>query len=133
MNAPQERRTRQRIVTLQEGQPRFWLLRAGERAQLQDLSLEGFAVCVSTPPRSDEAFDFVIEHEGEPGTVKGRAQVVNFISRPGGGLAGCRFVELYEEGGTVLASWLAGHVIACSALPLREEDATRIVTGPSIV
>ena len=133
MDAPQERRTRQRIVTVQEGQPRFWLVRAEARSQLQDLSLEGFAVAASTPPRSDEPFDFVIEHEGEQGAVKGRAQVVNFLARAGGGLAGCRFVELYEEGGALLANWLAGHVIACSALPLREEDAARIVTGPSIV
>ena len=133
MNTPQERRTRQRIVTVQAGQPRFWLMWGGQRLQLQDLSLEGFAVAASTPPNSAEPFEFVIEHEGDSTTVSGRAQVVNHLARAGGGLAGCRFVELLGDGGPNLAKWLAGHVIACSAVPLREDEAERIVAGPSII
>lgn len=133
MNAPHERRTRQRIVTVQAGQPRFWLVWGGQRLELQDLSLEGFAVSALTPPGSDQPFEFVIEHEGDTSIVSGRAQVVNYLARAGAGLAGCRFVELFGEGEAALSRWLAGHVIACSALPLREEDAARIVAGPSII
>lgn len=133
MNAPNERRTRQRIVTVQAGQPRFWLVWGGQRLQLQDLSLEGFAVAASTPPDASEPFEFVIEHDGDASTVSGKAQVVNYLARAGEGLAGCRFIQLAGEGETTLTAWLAGHVIACSALPLREEDAARIVAGPSIV
>ena len=64
MNAPHERRTRQRIVTVQAGRLRgFWLVWGGRQLELQDLSLEGFAVSASTPPGSDQPFEFVIEHE----------------------------------------------------------------------
>lgn len=129
----QERRGRQRIVTVQAGLPRFSVSWGGQRTELQDLSLEGFAMVVSSAPASEQPFAFVIEHEGDSVAVGGTAQVVNYIARDGGGIAGCYFVALAETDRTILSRWLAGHVIACSALPLREEDAFRIVSGPSII
>ena len=128
-----ERRGNQRILTRVPGRPRFWLSWYGGREILADLSVEGFAMAVSTPPASDKPFEFLLEHEGSEGSINGLAQVVNFLSEVGGGQAGCRFVGLSEGARHQLADWLAEHVVTCASVPLSVDEAEHIVRGPSIV
>ena len=128
-----ERRGNQRILTRVPGRARFWLSWYGGREALSDLSVEGFAMPASTPPASDKSFEFLLEHEGSEGGVNGRAQVVNFIGEVGGGLAGCRFVDLAASEREQIAHWLAEHVVTCASVPLSAEEAEDIVRGPSIV
>lgn len=128
-----ERRGSQRIVTATGGQPRFWLSWQAGRVALGDLSVDGFAMAVSTPPASDRPFEFRLEREGQADSVDGLAQVVNFVASVGGGLAGCRFVGLAEDARRRIAGWLADHVVQVASIPLASEEAERIVLGPSIV
>lgn len=128
-----ERRGNQRILTNLAGRPRFWLSWQGGREALSDVSVEGFAMNLSTPPSSDKAFEFRLERDGSEGCVAGLAQVVNFLSMVDGGQAGCRFVTLAEGDRGRLAEWLADYVRDHSALPLSADEASSIVLGPSIV
>lgn len=128
-----ERRGNQRILTNVAGRPRFWLAWYGGRMALADLSVEGFAMSVSTPPSSDRPFEFLLEREGSAGGASGLAQVVNFVSTVEGGQAGCRFVEIGEDTRARIAEWLADYVRRNSAIALSVDEATSIVLGPSIV
>lgn len=128
-----ERRSHQRIVTSQSGGARFWLNWPGGRVALGDLSVDGFAMSLSSPPPSQSPFAFVLEREGSAQQAQGSAQVVNYVSAIDGGQAGCRFVELGAEARAQITAWLAEHVVAVAAVPLSSADAERIVLGPSIV
>ncbi|MCB1890459.1 MAG: PilZ domain-containing protein [Rhodocyclaceae bacterium] len=128
-----ERRGSQRIVTNLVGRSRFWLSWYGGRVLLEDLSIEGFSMAISTPPASERPFEFLIEREDTIGGVSGQAQIVNFAQGVKGGLAGCRFIDLSEDAHRQLADWLAGHVFDVAAVRVSADDAEEIVLGPSIV
>lgn len=128
-----ERRGFQRIVTNQVGRSRFWLSWYGGRVPLEDLSIEGFAISRSTPPASEQPFEFLIEREDSVGGINGQAQIVTFSADVRGGTAGCRFVELHEDAQHQLTTWLAGHVYDVAAVRVTRDDAEDIVLGPSIV
>ncbi|MCB1910061.1 MAG: PilZ domain-containing protein [Rhodocyclaceae bacterium] len=130
---PVERRSSQRIVTHQLGQNRFWLSWYAGRVLLENLSIGGFSMSLSTPPASHRPFEFLVERDGILGGVSGLAQVVNYNSHVNGGLAGCRFVSLSDEASDRLTDWLAGHVLDVAAVPVSDVEAEDIVLGPSIV
>lgn len=128
-----ERRGSQRIVTNLVGKPRFFLSWYGGRIALEDLSIEGFSMAMSTPPASERPFEFLIEREATQGGVSGQAQIVNFSCDFKGGLVGCKFVDLSEDGHLRIADWLADHVLDVAAVRVTADDAEDIVLGPSIV
>ena len=130
---PVERRSSQRIVSRQLGRNRFWLSWYAGRVLLENLSVEGFSMSLSTPPASDRPFEFLLERDGVLGGVSGLAQVVNYSSDVNGGIAGCRFVTISEDASERLTEWLAGHVLDVAAVPVSEVEAEDIVLGPSIV
>lgn len=132
LDSPVERRARQRIPVQRPGQPGFALRVEGAELELLDLSLEGFAVRLSTPPPAGHPFAFELRHGGGP--VTGRAVVVNFLrsAEPDSGQAGCRFLALEGDGAARLRAWLADCVAAASTLPLTADEATAIVSGASI-
>ncbi|MCB1927945.1 MAG: PilZ domain-containing protein [Rhodocyclaceae bacterium] len=130
---PVERRSSQRIVTRQLGRNRFWLSWYAGRVLLENLSVDGFSISLSTPPASDRPFEFLLERDGTLGGVSGLAQVVNYSSDVNGGVAGCRFLSLHEDASERLTDWLAGHVLDVAAVPVTDIEAEDIVLGPSIV
>ncbi|MDY0013402.1 MAG: PilZ domain-containing protein [Rhodocyclaceae bacterium] len=131
--APFERRARQRFITLRAGDSPFRMWLNGSEVPLDDLSVEGFSLQLSTPPSAEAEFEFVLRFEGRPGEIAGWARAVNFQRWTGSGLVGCRFVSFGGDGLARLRGWLSGHVVACSALPLSPQEAVAIVNGPSIV
>lgn len=128
-----ERRSRQRFLAQWHGEYLFWVVIAGERRPLVDLSMEGFAVQASSPPQSDQVFDFVMQHAKVPNEICGTARVVNYLNLPAGGQAGCLFVSLDAKGLTTLEDWLTAHVLLNASVPISEKEAARIVSGPSLV
>jgi hypothetical protein len=128
-----ERRKRQRFIARRDGADCFWVSFGGERLPVLDLSLEGFAVPAATPPEANREFDFVLHCDGVVEEVRGQARVVNFLASAAGGQAGCLFDGFEGEGAARLQAWLSDHVQAVSALPVTEDEAADIVTGPSLV
>lgn len=131
--APFERRSRQRFITLREGASPFRMWINGAEFTLEDVSVEGFSLHLTTPPSATGDFDFVLSFESRPGEISGRARAVNFQRGTDSGLVGCRFAGFDQDGLARLRGWLAGHVVSCSALPLTPQEAVAIVSGPSIV
>ncbi len=128
-----ERRGRQRFLATRWGQVCFWVIIDGEKLQLNDLSLEGFAYPASTPPQSGRSFSFVLVRGGVPDEIRGEAQVVNYLHEVGGGQAGCRFLTLEGDGAERLTDWLVAHVIANATVRITEKDARAIVAGGSLI
>ncbi len=128
-----ERRKRQRFIAKRRGEYCFWALIDGERLPLLDLSLEGFGIPASSPPSSDRSFHFVLQRANVPDEISGRARVVNYLSSAEGGQAGCLFDSLDGEGASRLEDWLTAHVLASASVPITEKDASRIVSGPSLI
>ncbi len=128
-----ERRGSQRIVTNLVGRSRFWLAWYGGKVLLEDLSIEGFSMAISTPPASERPFEFLIDREDSVGGISGQAQIVNYSHGIKGGLAGCRFIDLSEDAHHQLTDWLAGHVLDVASVRVTADDAEEIVLGPSIV
>ena len=87
-----ERRRIQRFLGQRRGQPYLWVTIGSERVALRDISVDGFAIAAAAPPAGGEPFDFVLQREGVPDQICGRAQAVNFIAATG--QAGCRFLVL---------------------------------------
>jgi hypothetical protein len=128
-----ERRSRQRFLAKWRGEYCFWVVIAGERLPLLDLSMEGFAVQASSPPERHQAFDFVMQHANVPSEICGTARVVNYLNTPAGGQAGCLFVSLEPNGLARLEEWLTAHVLLNASVPINEKDAATIVSGRSLV
>ena len=80
-NDSAERRTRQRFVARRRGEPCFWALLGGTRIALNDLSMEGFALQCDTPPEIGTEQAVVLQREGVPDEIRGRAVAVNHIAR----------------------------------------------------
>lgn len=140
MNAPlidpaAERRARQRFVAKRRGDDCFWALVSGQRLTLNDLSLEGFSLPASPALGTGLVFDCVLQRDGLPDEIRGRAEVVNQIPANMGetALAGCRFVQLDEGNAERLRDWLVAHVLVNATVRITEKDATAIVSGPSLV
>lgn len=128
-----ERRKRQRFLASRGETPHFRVVIGGERLPLLDLSLEGFAMPAATPPAAGKPFEFAMICDGEPGEVRGRATVVNYVARTEGGQAGCLFDAFDGDGAVRLQRWLEAHVIDGAWMPITEDDAESIVTGPSLI
>ncbi|WP_249115708.1 PilZ domain-containing protein [Azoarcus sp. L1K30] len=128
-----ERRARQRFVAKRRGDVCFWALVNGVRRPLNDLSLEGFSLPVSADLGAGVSFSFVLQREGVPDRIEGRAEVVNQITDGGLRKAGCRFVEIDGEEVERLKEWLIAHVLANATVRINERDATAIVSGPSLI
>jgi hypothetical protein len=128
-----ERRARQRFVAMRRGDICFWAQVNGEHRPLNDLSLEGFSLPVAHDLDSGTRFQFALLREGVPDRIEGYAKVVNQIGEGGARKAGCRFVELDEEGVSRLKDWLIAHVLANATVRINERDAEAIVNGPSLI
>lgn len=126
-----ERRRIQRFLGQRRGQPYLWVTIGSERVALRDISVDGFAIAAAAPPAGGEPFDFVLQREGVPDQIRGRAQVVNFIAASG--QAGCRFVALEGDGAERLRDWLIALVIMNASVRISEKDAAAIVAGPSLI
>lgn len=128
-----ERRGRQRFLATRWGQVCFWVLIEGEKLELNDLSLEGFAFPASSPPPTGQAVSFVLQRASVPDEIRGQAQVVNYLHDVSGGQAGCRFVSFEGDGAERLLDWLVAHVIANATVRITEKDARAIVGGGSLI
>ena len=126
-----ERRSKQRFVARRRGEPCFWLALDGQRIALNDLSAEGFSHSSSTPRENVETFDFVLQREGLPDEIRGRAQTVNHLAD--GAQTGCHFLSLEGDGQQRLRDWLIAHVIVSASVRITEKDAAAIVAGPSLI
>ena len=126
-----ERRRIQRFLAQRRGQPYLWVMIGCERVALRDISVDGFAIAAAAPPAGGEPFDFVLQREGVPDQIRGRAQVVNFIAASG--QAGCRFLVLEGDGAERLRDWLIALVIMNASVRISEKDAAAIVAGPSLI
>lgn len=126
-----ERRRIQRFLALRRGEPYLWVAIADERIALRDISVDGFAIAATAPPAGGEPFDFVLQREGVPDRIRGRAQAVNFIAASG--QAGCRFLVLEGDGAERLRDWLIALVIMNASVRISEKDAASIVAGPSLI
>lgn len=137
MNGPQdpnaERRSRQRFVATRRGDTCFWAIVDDQRLALNDLSLEGFSLPASAKLSNGLAFDFVLQREGVPDEIRGRAEVVNQIDDGDSVKAGCRFASLEEGSSERLHDWLVAHVLVSATVRITEQDATAIVSGPSLI
>ena len=129
--APAERRGCQRFVARRRGEPCFWVVMDGVRIPLNDLSADGFSYPSATPPASGEVFDFVLQREGVPDEIRGRAVVVNFLAASA--QAGCAFASLDGDGAERLRDWLIAHVLMTATVRITEKDAAAIVSGPSLI
>lgn len=128
-----ERRERQRFVARRRGEYCFWVAIGDERRPLTDLSLEGFGVVFSADEEAPQLFDFVLFRAGVPDEIRGRARVTNIIESAGRSHVGCLFERLAGPSLERLQDWLVAHVIATASVPITEQDAVRIVSGPSLI
>ena len=126
-----ERRRNQRFVARRRGEPCFWVVMAEQRVALNDLSAEGFSYPSSRPREIGEAFDFVLQREGVPDEIRGRAETVNHLANAA--QTGCHFVRMEDGGAERLRDWLIAHVIMTASVRITEKDAAAIVAGPSLV
>ena len=126
-----ERRRKQRFIARRRGEPCFWLVLDAQRIALNDLSAEGFSYSSPTPDENAETFDFVLQREGVPDEIRGRAQTVNYLADAA--QTGCRFLSLEGDGAQRLRDWLIAHVIVSASVRITEKDAAAIVAGPSLI
>ena len=127
-----EHRVHQSFVAKLHGEPCFWALIGEEHLALNNLSLTGFAL--PAPPMfiPGEQFYFVLQRDGIPDTVRGRAEVTD-VSNDDNPSAGCRILQFEDGSEKLLHDWLVMHVIRCSTARISEKDATVIVSGRSLV
>ncbi|ENO88250.1 hypothetical protein [Thauera linaloolentis] len=130
-DAAGERRGSQRFVARRRGEPCFWVVVGEERIALNDLSAEGFSYPADEPRESGGAFGFVLQRDGVPDEIRGRAEVANFLA--GAAQTGCRFVSLEDDGAERLRDWLIAHVLMTATVRITEKDAAAIVSGPSLI
>lgn len=126
-----ERRRIQRFLASRRGAPYLWMRRGEARIALHDISMEGFSLGAEGLLAEGEPFDFVLEREGVPDQIRGRAQAVNFIASIG--QVGCRFLALESNGAQHLRDWLIALVIMNASVRISEKDAAAIVAGPSLI
>ena len=130
-DAAGERRRKQRFVARRGGEPCFWLVLGAQRIALNDLSAEGFSYPSPTPGETAEACDFLLQREGVPDEIRGRAETVNY--RADAAQMGCRFLSIEGDGAQRLHDWLIAHVIVSASVRITEKDAAAIVAGPSLI
>jgi len=125
-----EHRMHQRFVARLHGEACFWALIFDQRLALNDLSLNGFSLPASPELVPGAQFDFALQREGVPDTVRGRAEVVSIF---GDEVAGCRIIQFEDDGEERLHDWLVIHVILCATVRISEKDAAAIVSGRSLI
>ena len=128
-----ERRQRQRFVARRWGDVCFWVVIDGERQGLNDLSLEGFSIPAGAPLLEQRKFPFALQLDGIPEEIRGEAETVNFVFSGSSGQLGCRFLRFEGDGEARLHDWLTVHVIATATVRISEQEASAIVTGPSLI
>lgn len=128
-----ERRKRQRFAAKRRGAVCFWVLVDDRRFPLFDLSLEGFAMPGESSVTPGQPFDFVLQRDGSRDEIRGRARVMTLVRTDQGRQAGCRFEIFDHHGRSRLEDWLTAHVMSNASVPITEQDAIAIVSGPSIV
>ncbi|MGQ5488516.1 PilZ domain-containing protein [Thauera sp. ZXT1-4] len=126
-----ERRRIQRFIASRRGVPYIWLRSGDQRTALRDISIEGFSIGADVPLGSGSVFEFVLEREGVPDRIRGRAEPMNCTESAG--QIGCRFVELEVRGAERLRDWLIALVIMNASVRISEKDAAAIVAGPSLI
>ncbi len=127
-----ERRIHQRFVARLHGEACFWALIFDQRLALNDLSLKGFSLHASPMLVPGTQFDFVLQREGVPDTIRGRAEVASVFGNKVS-FAGCRITQFEGEGEERLRDWLVIHVILNATVRISEKDAAAIVSGRSLV
>ncbi|MFN3987749.1 MAG: PilZ domain-containing protein [Rhodocyclaceae bacterium] len=131
--AVSERRKRQRFVAKRRGEYCFWVVMDERRLPLQDLSLEGFGVAGHDGLDLGYRFSFVLQRLGVPDEIRGTARVVNRVQTMTGELTGVLFEALEGDGASRIGDWLTAHVLATASVPISEKEASRIVSGPSLI
>ncbi|MDR2881098.1 MAG: PilZ domain-containing protein [Azoarcus sp.] len=127
-----ERRINQRFVARLRGEPCFWALIGEERLALNDVSLKGFSLPASSTLVPGEQFDFVLQREGVPDTIRGCAEVTSVFGGDSPS-AGCCIIQFEGDGEERLQDWLVIHVILSATVRISEKDAAAIVCGRSLV
>jgi len=127
-----ERRIHQRFVTKMHDEPCFWALIGKERLALNDLSLKGFSLPTPSGLYPGVQFDFVLQREGVPDTIRGRAEVASVFGKKVS-CAGCRILQFEGDSEERLHDWLVIHVILSATVRISEKDAAAIVSGRSLV
>jgi len=127
-----ERRIHQRFVARQHGKPCFWALICDQRLAINDLSLDGFALPASPMFVPGAQFDFILQREGVPDTIRGRAEVSSVFGNDTPS-AGCRIIRFEGDSEKRLQDWLVIHVMLCATVRISEKDAAAIVSGRSLV
>lgn len=126
-----ERRGRQRFVAQRRGADCFWAVVDGRREPLCDLSLEGFGLGGTFDV--GRRIDVVLHRAAVPDEIRGTVRVANCFAGAAGAQSGCVFEHFEGDGRERLCDWLVAHVIASATVPITEQDAERIVCGPSLV
>ena len=127
-----EHRMHQRFVARLRGEPYFWALIGEDRLALNDLSLKGFSLPASSMLTPGAQFDFVLQREGVPDTIRGYAEVANVFGKKDS-FAGCRILRFEGDSEKRLQDWLVIHVILCATVRISEKEAAAIVSGRSLV
>jgi len=127
-----ERRVHQRFVARLHGEAYFWALIFNQRLALNDLSLKGFSLRASPRLAPGTQFDFVLQREGVPDVIRGRAEVASVFGNQVS-FAGCRIIRFEGDGEERLRDWLVIHVILNATVRISEKDAAAIVSGRSLV
>ena len=127
-----ERRIHQRFVARMHDEPCFWALIGKERLALNDLSLKGFSLPIPSALYPGAQFDFVLQREGVPDTIRGRAEVANVFGKKVP-FAGCRILQFEGDSEERLQDWLVIHVILSATVRISEKDAAAIVSGHSLI
>ncbi|MDR2031733.1 MAG: PilZ domain-containing protein [Azoarcus sp.] len=128
-----DRRIYQRFIARLRGVPCFWAVVGGQRLALGDLSLRGFALPAPENCARGTQFDFILQREGVPDEIRGRAEIANLFGQDRAATAGCRLIEVEGDGLKRLNDWLVTHVIRSATVRITEKDADTIVSGHSLV
>jgi len=128
-----ERRHHQRFIAQRDGRYCFWIDMNGERYPLLDLSIQGFSVAPSLVPPVGTVIRFTLYRNEGTDRLSGRAEVKNQVWAAGKWQIGCLFRELSDAALAQLHTWLTSHVLTGASLPLTEEEAEEIVSGPSLI
>ena len=133
METPVERRLRQRFVAKRRGEVCFWILLDEAELPAEDLSLEGFGISAEFPVTMGKVVPVTLKRAGVPDRIKAFAHAVNCSGDGIGAVVGFVFDRFEDDGAVRLQDWLTAHVLACATVKISEADASKIVSGPSLI
>jgi hypothetical protein len=128
-----ERRQHQRFMAQRQGEACFWIVLGEQRIALNDLSLKGFSLPAIPDYAVGTQFDFTLQRDGVPDTVRGRARVVNQLGQGDAVILGCSIVQFEGDDAGRLQEWLVTHVICSATVRITEKDAAAIVAGRPLI